>query len=178
MKVLPCALRHRYHEIEYISLQFGDHGLRRIYFSLPCDAVSAHFRAQTICFANKSTFPTSISGPLPTTATAPVATTAGAPLKSHEEEVLSIANLESAAPAAGHLMATHDRPALPIEDEHEYGHCTTTPQGTLVADCALAMKHYRQTFPFPRTCLPARSRASPYDSDLAAVYLHLVLTSR
>jgi hypothetical protein len=37
-------------------------------------------------------------------------------------KVAPAANLESAAPATtGRLMATHDRPAVPLEEEHEYG---------------------------------------------------------
>jgi hypothetical protein len=65
-------------------------------------------------------------------------------------------------------MATHDRPGVPIEEEHEYSsHRAPTPP-IWTADRRTAMKRYRPTFPLLRTCLRARSQASPCASDLAA----------
>jgi hypothetical protein len=82
----------------------------------------------------------------------------------------SIATLESAAPATGRLMATHDRPpAVPIDEEHEYGSSApVSAAGPRSLTTAPATKRCRQTFLSPRTCSRALSLESPYASELAA----------
>jgi hypothetical protein len=94
---------------------------------------------------------------------------APAPRNPRERDPTSIAILESAAPATGRLMATHDRPGVPIEEEHEYGFpyaSHTTQFWSLIL--AAAMKHCRPTSPSLPTCLRVPLRALPCVSHLAA----------
>lgn len=95
--------------------------------SLPCDGVSAlgsnhfaHARPGQYALQTKVTSPTSLSACCLTLPIAPSASTLRARFPLAETCTPESAKLEAAAPSPGRLMATHDRPAVPLEDEHEY----------------------------------------------------------
>ncbi|OAL46062.1 asparaginyl-tRNA synthetase [Pyrenochaeta sp. DS3sAY3a] len=68
---------------------------------------------------------------------APSASTLEARFPLPEIDTPAVAKLEATAPSPGRLMATHDRPAVPLEDEHEYSsRAPHLPPDTIANICA------------------------------------------